>query len=297
MRSLWSQRNITLGRKKYLHINTTVDGTLQSLPHPMSGHKIRIDEEHFMLCRVEHLGKEVADGIGTTQWVAVNDGNALVVVAVNLCREILGACYVLFRRLVPHATENLMQFVHDRPFDVHVHVVPIANLWDALNVIVSHVHTTGISNLAVDNHNLAVITWDDVIDPRETDGIELHQLDAQGIDGVMHLTLDGLIVGGIAKGIVERTHLHPFGSLLCQEMEEESSDGVVAEIEILEMDERLGIAYRLKHVLKLIVSRLQETHGIAVVELHTLRPQMSRHQRISSLSIHHRHQRDAEYQY
>ena len=181
--------------------------------------------------------------------------------------------------------------------DTAVHVTPFADLLRTVDVIVGYIHASGIAYLAIDDHNLAVVAWNDVVDPRETDRIELHQLDAQGIDGIVHLSFDGLIVGGIAKCIIKRTHFHPFSCFLCQDMEQKSRYRVVTEIEVFKVNERLGIAHSLKHVLKFVMTRLQQLHGIAIIEFHTLRPQMSSHQGISSLRTHGHHQRDAEYQY
>ena len=260
----------------------------------MGGHKIGIDEKHLVLCRVEHLGKEVTNGIGTSEGMTVNDGDALIVVAGYVGWEIFFASNTLFRGFIPHAAENLMQFVDNRTFYAHVHVVPVTYARNAFNVIVCHIHATCIGYLAVDDHYLSVVARNDVVHPWKTNGVELHQLDAQGIDGVVHVCLDGLVVGGIAKGIVERTHFNAFCRFLCQEVEEESCNGVVAEIEIFKMNERFGIAHSLKHVLKFVMTSPQEVNGIAIANLRPFFPQMGSHDGIGGLGCHTNHPHEAK---
>ena len=108
--------------------------------------------------------------------------------------EVFGFGQKLARLLVPHVAKNLVQFVHCGAFNAHVHVMPIANLWNAFNIVVGHIHASRVGNSPVDDHYFAVITRNDVVDPGETDGVKLHQTNAQRIDGVMHVMFYGLVI-------------------------------------------------------------------------------------------------------
>ena len=50
-----------------------------------------------MLCCIEHLGKEVTNGIGTSEGMTVHNSDALIVVAGDICREVFFACDIFFR--------------------------------------------------------------------------------------------------------------------------------------------------------------------------------------------------------
>ena len=53
-----------------------------------------------------------------------------------------------------------------------MHVVPFAHSFCAFDVVVGHIHATCIGYGAIDDHNFAVVACKDVIDPRESDGVE-----------------------------------------------------------------------------------------------------------------------------
>ena len=61
---------------------------------------------------------------------------------------------------------------------MHVHVMPVAYSLDALDVIVSHVHSSCISNLSVDDHNLAMVARHNMVYPGETYRVKLDEVDA-----------------------------------------------------------------------------------------------------------------------
>ena len=159
-----------------------------------------------------------------------------------------------------------MQLVDSWSFDVHVHVAPGAHHWSTGDIVVGYVHTTSVSDATVDDHNLAVVARNDVVDPWKTYGIELHQFDTQTFNGVVTLVADGLVVGEVAKGIIHRTDLHTLTDFFCQEVEEQVGDGVVAEIEVFQMDERLGFSHCLEEVLELVVTTLEQADAVAVGE-------------------------------
>ena len=66
-------------------------------------------------------------------------------------------------------------------------------------------------------------------------------------------------------------------------MKEKTCNGVITEVEVLEMNERLGIAHCLKHVFKLIMACFQQLYGIAVSDVDTSGTKMSRHERVGRL--------------
>ena len=78
-------------------------------------------------------------------------------------------------------------------------------------------------------------------------------------------------------------------------MKQEPCNGVIAEVEIFEVDERLGIAYSLKHVFELVMSSLQESDGIAITNLDSFSPKVGCHDGIGCLSADTCHL-DAKYQ-
>ena len=89
-----------------------------------------------------------------------------------------------------------------------MHVVPFAHSFCAFDVVVGHIHAARISHGAIDDHNLAVVACKDVIDPRESDGVEFVDFDSFRTYGVKMLPLERTIVGGISKGIEQGAHFY-----------------------------------------------------------------------------------------
>ena len=114
-----------------------------------------------------------------------------------------------------------------------MHVAPSAYLFCAFDVIVGNIHTASIGNLAVDDDNLTMIARPDMVDPRETDGIEFDNVDAVGTELLEMMFLEGLIVRVVAETVEHSSYLDTLSAFLAENLEEEHSNRVVAEIEIL----------------------------------------------------------------
>lgn len=89
-----------------------------------------------------------------------------------------------------------------------MHVVPFAHLGCAVDVVIGHVHATGIGYQTIDHHNLAVVAAPNVVDERKANGVELINLDAFGPYGVEIGTAHGLIVADVAKAVEEQSHFY-----------------------------------------------------------------------------------------
>ena len=138
-----------------------------------------------------------------------------------------------------------------------MHVVPFADHFRTFYIIVGYVHAARIGYLSVDDHNLAVVTIEDRIDPRELHRLVLVDFDASLTDALDMFLQERLVVGGIAETIEEGTYLHAFLDLLAEEVEEKTSDAVVSEVKVFEMHTTLSLSNRLKQVVKLLLSAHQ----------------------------------------
>ena len=73
-----------------------------------------------------------------------------------------------------------------------------------------------------------------------------------GVEFLKMLLFQRSVVGVVAETIKEGTNFHALFSLLAQDIKQQSCDGVVTEVEILQMHTALGMAYGFKHVGKLL---------------------------------------------
>ena len=155
-----------------------------------------------------------------------------------------------------------MQVADGVAVDAYVYVVPFAYLGQALDVVVGDVHAARVAYFPVDDHDLAVVAVGGVVEPGEGDGVELHDFDAAPADVLQVFLLERLVVRPVAERIEQGPHLHPFGSLLGQQVEQGVGDGVVAEVEIFQMDVVACAADGFEQVDELVVSVHQQFHPV-----------------------------------
>ena len=114
-------------------------------------------------------------------------------------RHILHLCplfakYLLLCFFVPHLQEDILQFTNYRPFQSHVDIMPFANVFQTNHIIVCNVHTSCIARLAINDHNLSVVSRHDMVHPREADGVKLHQIYTRCSDGFGVYFLQRLVI-------------------------------------------------------------------------------------------------------
>ena len=63
-----------------------------------------------------------------------------------------------------------------------MHVVPFAHSFCAFDVVVGHVHATGVGSSAVNDNDFAVVSRKNMVDPWEGYRVELIYLDARFAD-------------------------------------------------------------------------------------------------------------------
>ena len=166
-----------------------------------------------------------------------------------------------------------------------MHVAPFAHLFRTHNVIVSYIHAAGIGHLPIDDDNLTVIAGPDMVHPRETDGVELVDVDAVGMELLEMFFLQRLVVGVVAEAVEEGTYLHTFLPFLPEDIEEQAGDGVVAEVEVFQVDTALGLADRLEHVGKLITARHEQADTVPLCEDDTLAAHFRHQKGVAGLSM------------
>ena len=99
-----------------------------------------------------------------------------------------------------------------------------------------------------------MVSSEDVVDPWETDRGVFHNLDAVVDEWLQVVFLQRLVVGVVAETVEHGPHLDTLLALLTQDVEEQRGDGVVAEVEVLQMDTALGLSDGSEHVVKLLLA-------------------------------------------
>ena len=75
-----------------------------------------------------------------------------------------------------------------------------------------------------------------VIEPGEGDGVELYNFNTLFANGFQVFLLQRPVVRQVAESIEKCAHFHTFFYLLGQQAKEGTGDGVVAEVEVLQMN-------------------------------------------------------------
>ena len=74
---------------------------------------------------------------------------------------------------IPCSKKDLLQGVNLLSVNTAVHIMPFSYYFSAMYIVVSHIHATGVSYLAVYNHNLPVVTMKHMIYPRKAYRVKL----------------------------------------------------------------------------------------------------------------------------
>ncbi len=93
-----------------------------------------------------------------------------------------------------------------------------------------------------------------MIHPGKSDRIELDDFDALGADEFQMAFFQWLVVGPVAESIKHGADFNPFLDLLCQKAEQGIGYGVVAEVEVFQMDMVPGMADILEEVNELVMT-------------------------------------------
>ena len=181
---------------------------------------------------------------------------------------VLRAADILPRHAVPKSEEHGLQFAHGVALHAGVQVVPAAKLGTARDVVVRHVHAAGIGHHAVDDYDLAVVAVQGVVDVGEAQGVEVVDLYALGFQAVEVPAAQRAVVGTVAEAVEQSPHLDALGCLCAEDFEEFLGNGVVAEVEIFEVDAFAGSANGGEEVFELLATGGEEHHAVVARELH-----------------------------
>ena len=103
--------------------------------------------------------------------------------------------------------------------------------------------------------------------PGKADGVELADVDAVGMECGEVALLQGLVVGVVAEAVEGGSYLYTLFAFLPEDVEEQRGDGVVTEIEVLQMHTLLGLTDILKEPLKLLPTRHEQFHFVVIGEM------------------------------
>ena len=224
----------------------------------------------------------MADGAGRLARHAVYDGHLLSLLFRDVdVGKVFRTTHVLAGLPVPHGQEDALQVAHGIAVDAHMYVVPGTYLGQSRDVVVGHVHAARVARPSVDDHNLAVVAVQGMVDVGESDGVELHQLDASGADGLDMLFFQRLAVRPVAEGVKQGTYFHAFLHLLGQQVEQGVGDGVVAEVEVFQVYMMACPADGVEQVGKFIPSRSKQFHAVVARHGDACRAQVVHHQRVA----------------
>jgi hypothetical protein len=130
-----------------------------------------------------------------------------------------------------------------------------------------------------------MVTGPDVVYPGKADGVEFVDLDAVFVECLQVRLLQRLVVRVVAEAIEDGTHFYAFLPLLSEDVEEQSGNGVVPEIEILQVYATLRLADGLKHIGEFLLAGHQQSDLVASCELNTIFAHLSDDERITGFCM------------
>ena len=174
------QGDVALRGDHDLYLDAPFDGPFQGFLDTGNQGEVRVDEFDGVLCIVDGMDIELAHDLIGGARLTVDDAHHLI--ARRLWMVVFGIGHRFVGGLLPDTGEDLLQVVHGRAFDPTMHITPFAHLFRANDIVVGHVHAACVGRLAVDDHDLTVVTGPDMVYPRESDGVELHDVDTVGTE-------------------------------------------------------------------------------------------------------------------
>ena len=169
-----------------------------------AGRAVRVTVHHAHLLpsrRGSGIGRELREVVG----------------GAFLAGIVLRAADILPRHAVPKSEEHGLQFAHGVALHAGVQVVPAAKLGAARDVVVRHVHATGVSHHAVDDYDFAVVAMQGVVDVGKAQGVEVVNLYALGFQAVEVPAAQWAVVGTVAEAVEQSPHLDALGRLCAED--------------------------------------------------------------------------------
>ena len=118
--------------------------------------------------------------------------------------------------------------------------------------------------MPVNNHNLAMVAVQGMVDIGKTQGVEFVYLHAQRPAGVQMARAQRPVVRCVAETVEEHAHLDAFLHLARQDGKEGTRYAVVPKVEILHVDGVAGLTDGCKQVVKLGLPRREKHHAVVV---------------------------------
>ena len=109
-----------------------------------------------------------------------------------------------------------------------------------------------------------------MVDPGEADGVVLNDINAVGTQFLEVFLFERLVVGVIAETIEHGPYFHTLLTLLAQDIEKQRGNGVIAEVEVFQMDAAACLADVLEHTFKFFLARHDEADFIALCDINSL---------------------------
>ena len=292
------QGDVAVGGYHNLNLHPSLGGVLQGFLQLVVERQVGVDELDAVLSEVDGVGVELADNLVAGARFAVDDAHHFVlsrlsgvgtkVVEILGCAEasiIFLAVNVLSSLLVPNFQEDALQRVHFLSLDAAMHVAPRAHLLGSVDVVVGNVHASRVGYFSVNDHYFPMVASKNVVYPREVQRVELYNLDALFVQFLHVVALQGLVVRGISKSVVECSDFHTLFRFLCQQVEQSACNGIVAEVEVFQMNAAPRLADGLEHVVELLLTTRQKHHRVVVRECDVALPHFTCYQRIRSLAL------------
>lgn len=151
-----------------------------------------------------------------------------------------------------------LQFFHCRTFDAHVHVSPLTDLGQAVDIIIGNVHSSGVANLSVDDDNLLMVTAECVVDVRKTDRVEYPYVNSFVAEYLQVFFSQRAVVRHVSEGIEHGSDLDSFFGFPDEDFKQLAGDGVIPEVKIFQMNVFLGFFYLTEQVFELFSSARQQ---------------------------------------
>ena len=258
--------DITLGRDHDLHLNAPFDGPFQCFADGRYQGEVGVDDTDGVLGIIDGLDIQLSHDLVGDMRFTVDDAHHLI--TSRFAPVILRVGEILFCGPLPDTCEDDLQVVDDGAFQSAVHVAPFTHLFCTYDVIVGHVHSTGIGNLSVDDYDFTMVTRPDMVDPGESDGVVFHDVDTVGPEFLEMMFLERLVVGVIAKAVEHGPDLDAFLAFLPENVEEQRCDGVIAEVEVFQVNAALGLSDGLEHIRELVFARHEQFDVVALCEVH-----------------------------
>ena len=109
-----------------------------------------------------------------------------------------------------------------------------------------------------------------MVDPWETDWVKFVDVNAILAEGGKMALLQRLVIGVVTETVEQSSDFNAFAAFLTQDVKKQEGNGVIAEVEVLQMNAAAGLPYGFEHIIEFLLTAHEQLDTVAFGEAYAV---------------------------